>query len=251
MALLAGCQTYPPTTFQVCGRIRDKYNQTGGPAGFLLFPKTNELTNPGNTGKRTEFLGGNIYWSAATDAHPVAHEFLTKWGEKGYESGYLKYPTTDEIILSDGINRRQEYQGGSIYWAAGIGAHTIQGAIRDKWRAMGAGTSALGFPTSDEKVAPDGVGRYNTFQYGSIYWTPTTGAHWLTDEMTGVWGEEGYEAGALGYPTSDPTFDQAARTQTQSYQGGGLTIESTGPLSVEWLDENQAVQICNFEGNSD
>lgn len=80
--LKAGCQTYPPTSFQVCGRIRDKYNQTGGPAGFLLFPKSNELTNPGATGKRSEFIGGNIYWSANTDAHPVAHEFLSKWAKR-------------------------------------------------------------------------------------------------------------------------------------------------------------------------
>lgn len=132
----AGCQVYWPALFEVCGLIRDKYNQMGGPNSFLLFPKTNELTNPGNTGKRTEFLGGNIYWSAATGAKPVAHDFLTKYGVAGYESGYLQYPTTDEIVLSNNINRRQEYQGGSIYWAAGIGAYIVRGAIRDKWLAI-------------------------------------------------------------------------------------------------------------------
>ncbi|WP_246284162.1 LGFP repeat-containing protein [Gordonia asplenii] len=207
-ALLAGCQAYPPTTFQVCGRIKDKYNQTGGPSGFLLFPKSNELTNPGNTGKRSEFLGGNIYWSAATDAHPVAHEFLTKWGEKGYESGYLKYPTTDEVILSDGVNRRQEYQGGSIYWAAGIGSHTIQGAIKDKWIALGGFDGPLGFPTSDEKVAPDGIGRYNTFQHGAIYWKPATGAHGIVGQIYTAWANAGYEAGFYGYPTGETVIDE-------------------------------------------
>lgn len=40
-AVAAGCQIYPPTTFQVCGAIRDKYNQMGGPTSFLLFPKSN------------------------------------------------------------------------------------------------------------------------------------------------------------------------------------------------------------------
>lgn len=121
VAVAPGCQTYPPTTFEVCGRIKDKYNQTGGPSGFLLFPKSNELTNPGNTGKRSEFLGGNIYWSVATDAHPVAHDFLTEWGNNGYETGYLKYPTTDEIVLAQG--RRQEFQGGGIFWSLASGAH--------------------------------------------------------------------------------------------------------------------------------
>ncbi|WP_299577486.1 hypothetical protein [uncultured Williamsia sp.] len=172
-AVAAGCQTYPPTSYQVCGRIRDKYNQTGGPNGFLLFPKSNELTNPNNTGKRSEFLGGNIYWSTATDAHPVAHEFLTKWGEKGYESGYMKYPTTDEIVLGDGLSRRQEYQGASIYFNFSTGAHIIQGNIREYWRGLGAETSDLGFPTSDEQQIGDKY--YNTFQGGTIYWSPSAG----------------------------------------------------------------------------
>lgn len=249
-AVAAGCQTYPPTTFQVCGRIRDKYNQTGGPTGFLLFPKSNELTNPGNTGKRSEFLGGNIYWSAATDAHPVAHDFLTKWGEKGYETGYLKYPTTDEIVLSDGVSRRQEYQGGSIYWAAGIGAHTIQGAIKDKWIALGA-QGKLGFPTSDEMTTPDGIGRYNTFQNGSIYWSPSTGAHWLTTEMVDRWGTENYEAGPLGYPISDPAFDATAKTETQVFQGGNITISTIGRHTAEINLPDGGLSNCVFDTKTD
>ena len=230
-AALAGCQTYPPTSFQVCGRIKDKYNQTGGPAGFLLFPKSNELTNPGNTGKRTEFIGGNIYWSAATDAHPVAHEFLTKWGEKGYEGGYLKYPTTDEIVLPDGINRRQEYQGGSIYWAAGIGAHTIQGAIKDKWTALGAQGGALGFPTSDEIVAPDGRGRFNNFQNGAIYWSPSTGAYSVGKSVLKAWGEAGFERGRFGYPIAEQTSPDNGATVQQRFQNG--TITAPGPKTIQ------------------
>lgn len=229
-ALAAGCQTYPPTTFQVCGRIRDKYNQTGGPAGFLLFPKSNELTNPGNTGKRSEFVGGNIYWSAATDAHPVAHEFLTKWGEKGYETGFLKYPTTDEIVLADGINRRQEYQGGSIYWAAGIGAHSIQGTIRDKWLASGGPGGQLGFPTTDEMITPDGAGRYNIFQKGAIYWHPTTGAHFITQPMFAYWAMEGYETSSYGYPVTDTYIKNGL--PTQGFQHGVVDItESYTPAT--------------------
>ncbi|MFI8775419.1 LGFP repeat-containing protein [Gordonia sp. NPDC062954] len=112
-AVAAGCQIYPPTSFQVCGAIRDKYNQMGGPTSFLLFPKSNELTNPGNTGKRSEFIGGNIYWSAATGAHPVAHEFLFKWGDHGYETGFLKYPKTDEIVWFP------RNRGGLLYAASG------------------------------------------------------------------------------------------------------------------------------------
>ena len=246
-AVTAGCQTYPPTTFQVCGLIRDKYNQMGGPTSFLLFPKSNELTNPGNTGKRTEFLGGNIYWSTATGAHPVAHDFLTKWGEKGYETGYLKYPTTDEIVLPGTINnRRQEYQGGSIYWAAGIGAHTIQGAIKDKWLALGGYNGALGYPTSDEKVTPDGVGRYNTFQHGSIYWSPTTGAHAVSGVILALWQAEGYESGNYGYPTGDQVGNAAdPLAVSQTFQGGDISVKKVLTGQFQW--ENDAAETINCE----
>ncbi|MDL9947567.1 hypothetical protein QSJ19_18655 [Gordonia sp. ABSL11-1] len=190
----AGCQIYPPTSFQVCGAIRDKYNQMGGPTSFLLLPKSNELTNPGNTGKRSEFIGGNIYWSAATGAHPVAHEFLFKWGDHGYETGFLKYPTTDEIVLSDGVRRRQEFQGGSIYWSPATGAHSIQGTIRQKWVDLGADQSYLGLPTTDEVVTPDGVGRFNRFLNNAvIYWSPSSGAHPVAGRILEVWSAAGYE----------------------------------------------------------
>lgn len=174
-----GCQVYWPAPYEVCGAIKDKYNQMGGPNSFLLFPKSNELTNPGNTGKRTEFLGGNIYWSAATGAKPVAHEFLTKWGEHGYESGFLKYPTTDEIVLSDG-GRRQEFQGGSIYFSFATGAHSTQGLIRDKWISLGGATGALGYPVSDElPVSGNLANQYSRMQHfqgqSTLLYNPTTG----------------------------------------------------------------------------
>ncbi|UPG70829.1 LGFP repeat-containing protein [Gordonia hongkongensis] len=227
-AVAAGCQIYPPTTFQVCGAIRDKYNQMGGPTSFLLFPKSNELTNPGNTGKRSEFIGGNIYWSAATGAHPVAHEFLFKWGDHGYETGFLKYPKTDEIVLSDGISRRQEFQGGHIYWSPATGAHSIQGLIYDKWKALGAQTGVLKFPTSDEIVAPDGKGRFTTFQGGAIYWHPNTGAHAVSGAVYAFWAFYGYEAGQYGYPIAAAVTDQNGTRQ--EFQNGTISLFGDGFL---------------------
>lgn len=79
-----GCQVYWPSPHEVCGAIRDKYNALGGPGSFLSFPNSPEYTNPNNTGKRTQFLNGPIYWSAATGAHPVVNSFLNRWGVHQY-----------------------------------------------------------------------------------------------------------------------------------------------------------------------
>lgn len=51
--LTPGCQVYWPAPYEVCGAIKDKYNSLGGPNSFLLWPTTNELTNPDGYGKRS------------------------------------------------------------------------------------------------------------------------------------------------------------------------------------------------------
>lgn len=222
--LTAGCQVYWPSPFEVCGAIKDKYNSLGGPSSFLLWPTSAELTNPGNTGKRTQFLNGPIYWSVAGGAHPVVNSFLNRWGVHGYEAGWLGYPTTDEIVHADGIGRRQEFQGGAIYVSLpnAIGS-AVGGAIRDKWNTLGAETpgSLLGYPISDEIPLPDGQGRMNRFERGVIYWHPTHGAHAVSGTILLRWESAGYEAGSYGYPTAD-----AVQTDgiwfAQQFQNGSL-----------------------------
>ena len=212
----AGCQVYWPAPFEVCGLIRDKYNQMGGPNSFLLFPKSNELTNPGNTGKRSEFLGGNIYWSAATGAHPVAHDFLTKWGELGYESGTLRYPTTDEIVLGTTTSRRQEFQGGSIYFSFATGAHAIYGLIRQQWISLGAENSYLGFPVTDEqntsRYSQFGT-RQNKFQAG-----------WVIANLSNNTTQH------LGYYPSAPSAQARGTAQTTAAPGEPFHASDIPPI---------------------
>jgi len=73
---------------------------------------------------------------------------------------------------------------------------------------------------TDELSTPDGGGRYNEMQGGSIYWTPSTGAH----------SAQGWERGTLGYPTSDEHSVPGGRQS--DFQGGSLFWNSsTGAVS--------------------
>lgn len=204
----AGCQTYWPSPYEVCGVIRDKYNSLGGPASFLSFPNSPEYTNPNNTGKRTQFLNGPIYWSAATGAHPVVNSFLNRWGLNGYEAGWLHYPTTDEIVLPDG-GRRQEFQDGVIYVAFqnAVGSAIRNGPLRDKYNTVGGltpGSSFLGYPTQDQIITLPGTpGQMARFQFGVIYWHPTFGAFPISGDVLQQWAAAGYERSRFGYPTGD------------------------------------------------
>ena len=58
----------------------------------------------------------------------------------------------------------------------------------------------LGMPTSDERVTPDRVGRFQTFQHGLIYWNPATGAHLVPRPDLRRMGQGGLRAQPAGIP---------------------------------------------------
>ncbi|MEE2033998.1 hypothetical protein [Rhodococcus chondri] len=234
------CQTYWPSPFQVCGAIRDKYNALGGPASFLTYPSSGNITNPDGVGQRVTFLNGPIYWHPDTGAHPVVNSFLNRWGILQYEAaaGMLGYPTTDEIVHSDGVGRRQEFQRGAIYVAFqnAIGSAIRNGLIRDKWNAVGAHEpgSLLGYPIQDPMDLPDGQGRMSRFERGVIYWHPTTGAHPVSGAILFYWEQEGFESGVYGYPTTDET--SGPLSVSQSFQNGNISISLTSPVAQTFYD---------------
>lgn len=74
------------------------------------------------------------------------------------------------------------------------------GAIRAKWLTSQA---TLGQPISGEYCFLRDGGCFQRFERGSIYWSPTTGAHWIRGRIRDRWGSVNWEYGPLGYPTSD------------------------------------------------
>ena len=217
-----GCKVYWPSPFEVCGLIKEKYDKVGGPTSFLLLPKSNELTNPDGIGKRSEFVNGYIYWHPKTGAHTVSLPAAKVWERHGWEKGFLGYPTTSDMALGNQWFK-QDFQGGYVYTHNALPATqaSIQGRIYDKWQSMGAQNSELGYPISDELTTPDGVGRYNVFERGMIYWTPQHGAHAVLGSILIKWGKSGFEKSSYGYPVEDPKGDDGFKI-TQKFQRGTL-----------------------------
>ncbi|WP_448627007.1 N-acetylmuramoyl-L-alanine amidase [Geodermatophilus sp. URMC 64] len=135
----------------------------------------------------------------------------------------------------------QEYTKGRMYSSPSTGVHAITGAILAKYLAVG-GHSALGAPTTDQGVTPDGVGRYNHFGRTAIYWTPVTGAHVVQGAIRNVWAAGGWERGPLGYPVSDEVIASDGRTRYSTFQRGTVlwTAETgahplLGAIEDRWL----------------
>lgn len=198
---------------------------TLGPLGL---PTSDEITNPDGVGKRNTFQygGDSIYWSPATGAQEIGGSIFQHWGDFGYETGPLGYPTSDEITNPDGVGKRNSFQNGGdhIYWSPATGNQEIGGAIFDHWGNFGFETGPLGYPISDEITNPDGVGKHNSFQNAGdhIYWSPTTGAQEIGGAIFDHWGTSGYETGPLGYPTTDEVVTPDGTRRYNNFVGGSI-----------------------------
>jgi N-acetyl-anhydromuramyl-L-alanine amidase AmpD len=135
----------------------------------------------------------------------VGGAILTRYNQLGGAGGVLGGCLTSELTTPDGIGRYNHFQNGSIYWTPTTGAWEVHGQIRIKWEALGWEKSMLGYPITGETATPDGIGRFNHFQGGSIYWTPDTGAHEVRGNIRNKWEALGWETSVLGYPTTDET----------------------------------------------
>lgn len=127
-----------------------------------------------------------------------------------------------ETATPDGRGRYNHFEGGSIYWTPETGAHEVHGAIRGKWSSMGWERSLLGYPLTDETATPDGRGRYNHFEGGSVYWSPETGAHEVHGAIRNLWANLGWERSSLGYPTSDELPTPANIGRVSHFQHGSI-----------------------------
>ncbi|MGY1783997.1 hypothetical protein ACI8AB_03275, partial [Geodermatophilus sp. SYSU D00698] len=176
---------------------------------------------------------GAIYWSPASGAHAISGAIQSAWMARGFENSLLGYPVGPEVAAANGAGRRQDFQGGVILWSEATGAWPVRGGIRTAWVLDGGESGALRFPVSDEVQAADGVGTYQLFQGGAVYWSPFTGAHPVRGGIRGVWGTLGAETGVLGYPAGPEVATPDGVGVQQTFQRGVvLWTPATGAQPV-------------------
>ncbi|WP_405015866.1 DUF2599 domain-containing protein [Kitasatospora sp. NBC_00070] len=158
--------------------------------------------------------------------HQVGGDILAKYQSVQGENGPLGCPTSDELPTPNGRGRYNTFVGGSIYWTAATGAHPVWGAVRDKWGGLGWENGRLGFPTDDELTNPDGQGRRQQFEGGTVYWHPTlsNGAHPVWGKIGELWGQYGWEGGEFGYPTSDEFADPGYNGVRQTFSARHISL---------------------------
>lgn len=151
---------------------------------------------------RTVTMGGSDLTLTANYATPIEQRYN---GDAALRQ-QLGAPTAPEV-LDSGV-RYRDYQNGRLYWSSATGVHEVHGAILAKYLELG-GHTRFGPPTTDESGTPDGAGRFNHFigtpgtMAASVYFTPSTGARAVWGAIHAKWEQLGWEAGPMGYPTTD------------------------------------------------
>jgi uncharacterized protein with LGFP repeats len=200
----------------------------GGDQGSL-----GAVTNPVSCGLRDGgcwqgYAKGAIYWSPATGARIVySSPIRDKWATTVWERGWLGYPTSDVAHTPDG-GWYGHFQNGSIYSSTATGAHTLSGAVRDRWASAGY-ERGLGYPTQDQAPTPDGKAQYEHFQRGSIYWSAATGARILSGAVRDQWAALGWERSPLGLPVADVGTTPDGQAQFAHFQHGSIYVVSGTP----------------------
>ncbi|WP_052030658.1 alpha/beta hydrolase-fold protein [Rhodococcus triatomae] len=141
---------------------------------------------------------------------------------------------TGEYSVAGGL--AQDFRNGRIFWSGGTGAQVVTGMIGGEYQAMGGPSGPLGLPTTSEFGTPDGRGRGNHFQSGSIYWTPQTGAHSVRGAIRDLWSSQGWETGPLGYPVGDEINTPSKDGAVQGFEIGAIYWSpTTGANGVQGL----------------
>lgn len=196
-----------------------------------------------------------------SSATATADVFHGHWIGGRIEETYQRlggWPTFGDALTPESVSawngRFQVFaRDSSIYWHPNVDggtAHQVGGAIRDKWAERGWEREYLGYPTTDELPTRQPGGRFNHFQGGSIYWSPSTGAHKVLGEIRNYWGKNGWEKSRFGFPVSEERRLNDGAVQ-QEFQGHALQWVPFKPASLPTYDSsygsyNQFYDIFNI-----
>ncbi len=184
---------------EVHGAIREAWARSGWERSVLGYPISDELSTGDGLGRVSRFQGGSIYFSPATGAHEVHGAIRQWWEQMGAQRSELGYPVSDEVRVQTGQGRYAQvsrFQRGELVWWPDTSPAVVRGAIH---QAVRASSWPLVLPYGDEMPTEDGVGRWQPFVGGSVFWHPRTGAHVLPGPIS----SQHASSSGLGYPLAE------------------------------------------------
>ncbi|MCZ2806481.1 hypothetical protein O2W18_15330 [Modestobacter sp. VKM Ac-2983] len=157
-------------------------------------------------------------WFGSTQS-PGGDAIIAAYADRGGASGPLGPWVTWVICGLPGGGCGQVFQNATLYWSPASGAHAVKEPYLSAWGRQREG-GPLGYPTSEEICGLKDGGCGQIFQGGRIYSTWSTGTHAVRGAIESAWIAQGWEAGPLGYPTTDLSCGMKEDGCGQTFQGG-------------------------------
>jgi hypothetical protein len=228
--------------FVVHGKILEKYLEQGAFNSPLGYPITDVIDFKHVQGGIcvSFFQSGLVSWKPDitpefSRAYELHGDILDKFYELNDFVGPLGYPLSDVLDVGDQIGKYCNFISGSIYWSTETKAHALFGEILKKYTAIGGPKGLLGYPLSDDSGLPDGVGRYNHFQRGTIIHSPLTGTHEVHGPIRDKYAELGWEGSSLGYLVSDVFQIPGTDNQRSCFEGGIIDNSPSTGVSLNTM----------------
>ncbi len=222
------------------GGIRNAYVGAGHSLGVLGWPTS--VQSCSSTGCRQTFEGGTILHSSIAGSVVVSGGIHQSYVAEGAENGRLGYPIAPQGPRSgNGDGWVQAFQGGALYWRAGVG-YVMYGGIRDAYGRLNYNWGVLGWPTSAQTCGLAQGGCAQSFAGGEILWSPATGSFAVTGSRLTVYAAGSKQTGPMGYPTSDlmartgngSGFVQAFQSGALYERAGAAPVAMHGPIRDEY-----------------
>ncbi len=217
------------------GPIRDLWQREGFENGRLGYPVSSVLCGLRNSGCFQNYVGGSVMWSPATGAHTLPFgPIRDAWVGSGFENGSVGYPTSAQICGLRNGGCFQNFEKGTVMWSPQTGAQSLtSSAIHARWAQSGFESGSLGYPTSGSVCGLRDAGCFQNFEKGTIMWSTTSGAHpMIAGPIQHAWAGQGFENGALRYPTTPQTCSTDGQTCNQTFQGGTISWTAVGGAKI-------------------
>ncbi|GAB3199804.1 hypothetical protein GCM10027261_30400 [Geodermatophilus arenarius] len=223
----------------VQGRILTAWAASGHEHGPLGYPTGDPFPTSRGDATYQLFEHGAVYDSPA-GVHLLTGDVHARWVELGWEGSPLGYPATDTAPTAGGDGAFSVFQGGSVYATPAHGVRVLLGTLATAYAASGAEEGPLGWPTADALPTAGRDATWQAFENGALYASPA-GTHFFVGDVHRRWAAQGYEAGPLGYPTSDDLPAPGGVGRFTAFQGGAVYASReagvhvvAGPIRVAW-----------------
>lgn len=227
----------------VPGAIGKRWTDLGGATGVMGEPRAEQKCGLRAGACEQAFENGTLIWTPSNGrVLGIRGALQQQWEAEGAQDGKFGYPITDENCTDAGCS--QIFESGQLHFTKGKQTFEVLSPILEAYGRTGDAAGPLGLPIANVSCDLVDQGCFQTFEHGSIYYTPKTQSWFVQGPIGDKWAEDQWEKGDLGFPEGDTWCRLKDEGCFQTYQNGSIywskgngAFKVGGPIGDYWGTE--------------